>query len=356
VLKRDTAYRDSLDAFALRVRVTPERRRQMEETALAPLTRHLSRFETIFQEHETACNEAGKPGAQDRLDKLRPALVKAFTESPLVAGTSFRKTILAQWGEWEKAKDPTALLAEIRKERRQLLDRKVALDGEGKTLPEADRQRLAEIEFKMQLGILERTLRTCEKLAGVAGKEKTIPEKSYLLENLRMLTRQTRDVFTHAENERTGRWRQSWPHLLPVPLDDQDLLGCAWEQAERTLAARLKTPEALLSGKKKVRQLRTLAKAYSLQQELLDLSHALLESNRNALFDPPQPAAGLAGPKIEDLYPFLQHDTLVQALLDAQADYAKVKDDLVRTWIDYQVARLDLYRDVDVLPPSGTEP
>ncbi len=58
------------------------------------------------------------------------------------------------------------------------------------------------------------------------------------------------------------RLHQSWPALAALKLKDVDLLACGRDEAERTVASSLKTAEAQLAGKKKIRRLRNLAESY----------------------------------------------------------------------------------------------
>ena len=45
-------------------------------------------------------------------------------------------------------------------------------------------------------------------------------------------------------------------------------------------------------------------------------------------------------------------DLATELLLKAEASYARIKRQLLQTWIDYQMVRLDLYGDLGVAPPG----
>lgn len=116
----------------------------------------------------------------------------------------------------------------------------------------------------------------------------------------------------------------------------------------------LKAPDAQLEGKKKLRHIRALAKSYRIQQQLFQmafqrretinpLNASALDPHLDLLLEMNLPEVGRK-PKKD------RFDT--PALLDALRACSQSKRQLLRTWIDYQMQRLDLYNALGVAPPE----
>jgi hypothetical protein len=87
--------------------------------------------------------------------------------------------------------------------------------------------------------------------------------------------------------------------------------------------------------------LRELAENYRIQQRLLELAYVTLDSSLESLQAPPRPgAAGAAdGPA-----------ALTQQLLGAQRSLPQAQNNLLTVWINYLNTRLQLYRDLELMP------
>jgi len=346
VLQRDRDYHDSLDKFMSRFKVTAERRQQMEAATISPPAKLFRRYENLCSHQEEVWYEAAKLGHVEDAAKLRPALIKLLTTSSLVKKTVFRERFLQRWGEWGKAKGIGKRLTQIKKDRTQLRDRQGELSIRHQDLSSMDRQRLEDLEFDIDLGNLELNLRNYERRLWDAVDEQ-IQRVRCQDEFFRQVVRSFIAISDHASIERLNRLRRSWPGLSPVRLKDVDLLTCDREKAEQMVASILTTPDAQLPGKRKLRQLRALAEGYPIQQRLFDLAFLRREQIKFAQAWPPRsPTSELASDKLVGPIgraPPRSDPYAVEPLLKAQASYARARGQLLQTWIDYQMVRLDLY-------------
>lgn len=97
-----------------------------------------------------------------------------------------------------------------------------------------------------------------------------------------------------------------------------------------------------------LRQLRVLAENYKIQQRAVELAYALVENSLDVLQAPPDPrnvggqSAGNAA-------------ALTQQLLNAQSSLLQAQNALYTVWINYLIARMTFYRDLELLPldPRG---
>jgi hypothetical protein len=90
-----------------------------------------------------------------------------------------------------------------------------------------------------------------------------------------------------------------------------------------------------------LRQLRVQAENYKIQQRAVELAYSQLENSLETFRAPPAPGAqgGAASAA-----------ALTQQLLNALNSLPREQNVLVSTWINYQVARLQLYRDLELMP------
>jgi hypothetical protein len=87
--------------------------------------------------------------------------------------------------------------------------------------------------------------------------------------------------------------------------------------------------------------LRQLAENYRIQQRQLELAYVTIDSSLEALLAPPRPGAagGADGPA-----------ALTQQLLSAQGSLPQAQTQLLTVWINYLNTRLQLYRDLELMP------
>jgi hypothetical protein len=129
-----------------------------------------------------------------------------------------------------------------------------------------------------------------------------------------------------------------------VKIDGIDLLKVEWPKAERVLAAKLPKQEALVAAKIGLRRLRTFADICRLEQEVVASCYVVVQDALDAFSRPltRAPASGEITPPgaVEQPNPF----RLAEDLLQSQRKLTQARQHLIRTWIDHQAARLELYR------------
>ena len=97
----------------------------------------------------------------------------------------------------------------------------------------------------------------------------------------------------------------------------------------------------LSDARQDVRNLRSLAGAYALQQRAVELGYATVDNARATLVAPPDPQdRGSAG----------NVAALTQQLLQAQNSLLLAQNTLYTTWTNFQTARLELFLDLELLP------
>jgi outer membrane protein TolC len=91
-----------------------------------------------------------------------------------------------------------------------------------------------------------------------------------------------------------------------------------------------------------IRQLRVLAEQYKIQQRQVELAYLTVESSLDTFQAPPAP--GAAGD------PSTRAATLTNQLLNAQRTLPTAQNALLTVWINYLNTRLQLYRDLELMP------
>jgi hypothetical protein len=96
-----------------------------------------------------------------------------------------------------------------------------------------------------------------------------------------------------------------------------------------------------------IRQLRQLAQDYKILQRSVELAYLEVENALDTFYAPPAPAAGPASAG--------NAAALTQQLLAAQSRVPSVQDQLYTFWLTYQTVRLQLFRDLELMPldPRG---
>jgi hypothetical protein len=95
-----------------------------------------------------------------------------------------------------------------------------------------------------------------------------------------------------------------------------------------------------------LRQLRVLAENYRIQQRQVELAYLTVESSLDQFNQPPQPTAVNA--PAQD--PAARAASLTAQLLSAQSKLPLAQNQLLTVWINYMNSRMQLYRDMELLP------
>src|SRR5205807_2634699 len=157
-------YLQSLDQFKLQLGLPTTLPLELDDAAFRPLNQQIQRYEDLFQDFAAASNEPLRFGTPGQVARVRGELRRIFTSSAIVRGTRFRTRVETTWRAWEKltAAQIRTRLARYREERRRLLGKRTDLEEKGQALGTADRRRLDELSFELDLGDFEVVLREYE--------------------------------------------------------------------------------------------------------------------------------------------------------------------------------------------------
>lgn len=336
IVQRDADYLDALDPFQLQFPLPPERLRKLEQAAILPLARHLRQSEELFNEPEVVRKKVIDKTEPDDARRIRDHLRRILMESKLVKDTPLAKPITLLWAEWEMQKDPSGLLRKHRLERRDLLAREADKGGR----PRGGSPRLLELDLVIDLGELEQALRLYEQQPWKLEKDRKATNSHLVLTD--ELLRAVANVLYHALTDRLAAHQKSRPALAPIQLEGVDLLDDEVEKAEQAVTSALKKPERAIAGKRLLRKVRVLAATYRVQHRLYELAQTRVRSAMEESLAPPDrkalPHAGAGA-------------ALGKQVLDAYQARLQAKNDLCETWVAYQIARFDLFRELGKTPP-----
>ena len=122
-----------------------------------------------------------------------------------------------------------------------------------------------------------------------------------------------------------------------------------YQRARRNLQA---TEDFILSDvRADLRNLRVLAENYRIQQRAVELAYDQVENSLDVLQAPPQPPGGAAQPGQAAAQANAGNAAaLTQQLLGAQGSLLRAQNALYQAWVQYLVARMTFYRDIERLP------
>ena len=127
-----------------------------------------------------------------------------------------------------------------------------------------------------------------------------------------------------------------------------------YQRARRNLQA---TEDFILNDvRTDLRNLRVLAENYKIQQRAVEVAFDQVENSLDVLQSPPQPVGGPAQPGQAAAQANAGNAAaLTQQLLSAQSSLLQAQNSLYTVWIDYLVARMTFFRDIERLPldPRG---
>jgi len=101
--------------------------------------------------------------------------------------------------------------------------------------------------------------------------------------------------------------------------------------------------------RQELRQLRLLAENYKIQQRLVELAYFQVEQSLETFRQPSVPSGLVAGPPGGGGGAG-NAAALTQQLLSAQRSLNQAQNQLYTIWINFQVARMQLYRDLELMP------
>jgi len=428
-------YLDSLDNFKLQLGLPVTVGLDLDDRPLKPIQDQLGRFEAVYSDLEEFEKAARQYDLSGPVAEFRARWLPLFTNSQMVRGTTFAKTIGARWDSWARLNIAALALreAELIKQKTALLNEQTQRQLEGKPEPPAEIQRLAGLNSELELAAFERAVRNYEAqpwLKKTKGSEQLAGQATAFTDVYYGFIK----VALDARNERVATIRTKWPDLPPLPVNGSDLLAVDLDEAYTTgvqaaLSSRLDlmnargqvvdafrkiavqanalqgvfnveydlnaaTPAAgsqpfnfspsrtrhtltftgelplvrraernnyraaLISYQRQrrtlmafedniandvrndIRELRTQAQLYKIQQRVVDLGYSQVDNARELLVAPPAPGAGVDAGSAA---------ALTQQLLQAQSNLLSAQNALYTLWVNYLTARMNLYLDLELM-------
>jgi hypothetical protein len=125
----------------------------------------------------------------------------------------------------------------------------------------------------------------------------------------------------------------------------------AFQRQRRTLMA---TEDTIVAGvRTQIRQLRVVAENYKITQRSVELAYLQVENSRDTFIAPPTPTAPQLGTGTATGGNAGSNAALTQQLLEAQRNLVQAQNDLMTTWVNYLTTRMQLYRDLELMPLDG---
>lgn len=429
-------YLDTLDNFKLQLGLPVTVPLELDDAPLRPIREQLAKFDELFAQAAALARD-GAVHDRAAVAGFRKRWLALFTDSPLVKGTAFANTIGERWASWAPEKlnedQVRARLAKLRDERRKALDERV--DRELKKVPEppAEVARLARLESDIDLGEFE--LRVREYEAQPWAKKEPREREGAQNSAFAAAFNGFYQIVLEAQKERLAKLYQTWPKLLPLPVEGTDVLESsldeaytaaiqtaltnrfdlmnaraqvvdAWRQiavqanslqgvfdvrydlgsstpaggnnpvafsgdrsthqltfrtelplvrrAERNnyraaLVAYQRQRRTLMAFEDNIatdvrgdlRELRTLAQLYRIQQRVVELNYAQLDNATAVLFAPPAPGSSADAGSAA---------ALTQQVLQSQSGLVSAQNGLYQLWVQYLTARMNLYLDLEQMP------
>lgn len=229
-------YRQALDLFRIQLGLPTTLPVELDDGPIEPMYQLISRYEDNSVAYGYAVNEVGKFDKFEEADKLRGRLRNVMAKSPLVEGLPFQKEAPLRWSAWGKLKpaDIKTRIADLKAQRRKLLDHKADMEVKGLPISPQEEKQLEKLDFDIDLGEFEILLREYEAQPWLALKDqkKQRERQSILFGNIQ---RKFEPLLAGAAKERLVQIRESWPPLPPIYVGDVDLLGADDDTALNTV-------------------------------------------------------------------------------------------------------------------------
>lgn len=145
-------------------------------------------------------------------------------------------------------------------------------------------------------------------------------------------TRQLHQLFLNVE----------LPLVRKLERNDYRAALIGFQRQRRDLMAAEDT--AIVGVREEIRQLRVFAENYRIQKRLVELAYLQVENSQEEFSAPPPPT------RTTDFSSSANAAALTRQRLDAQNSLLQAQNQLYSTWINYLTTRLELYRDLELMP------
>jgi len=224
-------YLDTVDNFKLQLGIPLTVGLELDQSPLQPIRGQLGRFEAVYGQVKEAEALARKYEPAQPANQSRARARQILTDSPLVRGTPFSRTIGTRWAEWEKrtGDDLAKKLADLAEERRMLLDRKADRALKGQPEPADEVKKLDDLENELELGAFEKALRNYESQPWTL--EKGLARSTIQAAAFRDVVNTLFQLILEARNDRLDSIRKQWPGLPPVEVEGVNLVEASLDDA-----------------------------------------------------------------------------------------------------------------------------
>lgn len=241
VLQDELQLRNSLDSFKIQLGMPPSTHIELDLAPIEPLQQQFRRIQDPIDDYQELAEELRdanpnpnvpkKYRLPDEAPKLRQKFKELAQKTDLVQGTTFRERFPELWGLWEKLSDQEidARLADLRRQRRLLLDERTKVEGDEAKTADVNR-RLMMVESESRVGAFEKALREYEKQPWKQAADAQVASaRQNALYNI--VADSFELLFIEARNERLEMVRRQWPSLPPICIEGVDLINAPLEEA-----------------------------------------------------------------------------------------------------------------------------
>jgi hypothetical protein len=235
-LQQWVQYRQALDLFRIQLGLPTTLPVELDDGKVQWIYDVIGKYEDNSVAYGYAVNEVGKYDSFEETDKLRDRLRAVMAKSPLVDGLDFQTEAPARWDAWKELKpaDIKTRLADLKSQRRKLLDHMIELEEKGLTLSAEEEKQLEKLNFDIDMGEFETLLRRYEAQPWLASKDKKQQRDRQAL-FFKNIEGSFDAILASAAKERLVKIRESWPPLPPIYVGDINLLSADDDTALNTV-------------------------------------------------------------------------------------------------------------------------
>jgi outer membrane protein TolC len=231
VLTNQRQYLDSLDNFKLQLGVPATMAIELDDGPLRPMRQQLTRFEAVYSDLRSVQAVAEQSDPAEEPAQYRSRWRRLLTESALVRGTTFSKTILGELRPFVAmtTEELDAALRTALANRRKVLDAKALREVAGTPEPPGEAAGIETAEQAVVLIRFELALRVYESAAW-----KRLPAERQASERqsaFRAAAEAGLLIAVRGKNERLARLRGLWPNLPDFRVDEADLTALPLDDA-----------------------------------------------------------------------------------------------------------------------------
>jgi outer membrane protein TolC len=225
VLTDEQNLDNALDQFKLQLGLPPILPLELDDMPVRPLMQHFKDYNDLFTQFDQAREELSRELPGDAA-AARRRVQSVLSGAAMVRQTRFREEIAGRLAKWQ-AKSDSELADSLRTLaalRRELLDAKTNAEQARRPFPAADQKRLADITLEIDLGNLERAVRS---YALRPWQELSDPLRRHRLQAglYQDMVNATMLALDAARNERMDALRRTWPRLPRLCVPGADLLA-----------------------------------------------------------------------------------------------------------------------------------